>query len=91
MLDIADVNTIPGELLVRPRDFWNHRMALRRNWRHILVWLLIIVVASSLTPGVDPFSPLIPIVLGIAAYEFGRRLIAREIARRLAARQLPRS
>jgi hypothetical protein len=52
-------------------------MLVKRNWRHILVWLLIVVLASWWTPGVDPFAPLLPILLGIAVYEVGRRWIRR--------------
>jgi hypothetical protein len=61
-------------------------------WPHIIVWALIIFVASWITPGADPFLPLIPIALGIAVYEVGRRWIAREIGRRSSERmrQLPR-
>ena len=62
---------------------------MSKNWRHIVVWLLIAVVASWWTPGVDLFTPLIAIALGIAVYEVGLRWIGREIRRRSLARQLP--
>ena len=68
------------------------RLLLVRKWwwPHIVVWAFIIFVASWITPGADPFLPLIPIALGIAVYEVGRRWIAREIGRRLRMHQLPR-
>jgi Sec-independent protein secretion pathway component TatC len=66
-------------------------LLLRKNWRHIVVWLLIGVAASSWTPGVDPFTPLIATALGVGVYEVGRRWISREARRRSVARQLPHS
>jgi hypothetical protein len=59
-------------------------------WPHIIVWALIVYVASWWTPGVDPFVPLVPIALGIAVYELGRRWITHEIRRRSTLRQVPR-
>lgn len=59
---------------------------VKANWRHILVWLLILVVASLITAGVEPFLPLILGAVGIAIYEVGRRWIARQRARRSAIR-----
>jgi hypothetical protein len=66
-------------------------LLIRKNWRHILVWVLIAVLASWWTPGADPFTPLIAAALGIAIYEVARRWIIREARRRsLAQQQIPR-
>jgi Sec-independent protein secretion pathway component TatC len=64
-------------------------LLIRKNWRHIVVWLVIAVLASWWTPGADPFTPLIAAALGIVVYEVGRRWISREARRHSVARQLP--
>ena len=65
-------------------------LLVKRNWRNLVAWLLILVVAGVVIRGADPFVPLIVTVLGIAIYEFGRRWLARERTRRIATPQQTR-
>ncbi|MDQ6709882.1 MAG: hypothetical protein M3Z11_04925 [Candidatus Dormibacteraeota bacterium] len=52
------------------------RLLRRHPWR-FLMWVAIIVLASAIVSGVDPFTPLIVAALAIAFLEGGLRLLAR--------------
>ncbi|MDQ6882963.1 MAG: hypothetical protein M3077_01820 [Candidatus Dormibacteraeota bacterium] len=49
---------------------------LRHPWR-VLAWVAIVVLASAIVPGVEPFLPLLLAALGIAMFEGALRLLAR--------------
>jgi Sec-independent protein secretion pathway component TatC len=52
-------------------------LLVKRYWRRATVWVLILVAANWVTPGVEPFVPLVLTVLGITAFELGRRWLTR--------------
>lgn len=52
------------------------RLLRQHPWR-FLMWVAIIVLASAIVSGVDPFTPFIVAALAIAFLEGGLRLLAR--------------
>jgi Sec-independent protein secretion pathway component TatC len=44
-----------------------------KTWQTILVWALLIVLAATILPGVDPIKPTVLAIVLIVAFELVRR------------------
>jgi len=48
-----------------------------KTWQRILIWVLLLVVAAIIVPGVDPIGPTLLAIILIAAFELTRARLFR--------------
>jgi Sec-independent protein secretion pathway component TatC len=53
-----------------------------KRWHRALVWLLLLIVAAIIVPGVDPYTPLLLGVVLIATFELSQRRLLPLLRRR---------